>query len=316
MRGNSNLVSKSVQDQNLGDMFVRWAQQERSIRAVVIIGSRAREKGTNASSDGGSDWDFQLVTTRPGLFATGAWTASARLSKPLIYVAREGRLGRITKVTGVFTSGEIDLILLPLNGLRLGKWLLNLRLLRYFPTASRRLAELAMVLGPGYRLLKGSHGWRRFFHKIAFEITPQRLNNWDICRIADGYVSDYISTRRKITRGELLAAQRWLHCHLAETNFRLHHELKLRRNQPSYPDARRIEALGRDCWLEAVTVSVLLNAESLSDAVERSAQGCRDLMDALVGSQWRWPDLSAVIGGRDADQNGDDYHHLASHPPT
>jgi hypothetical protein len=157
---------------------------------------------------------------------------------------------------------------------------------------------LAMVLAPGYRFLKGSQSWAKLFEKIAFEVRPQRLNNRDICNMADGFVCDYISARRKITRGELLAAQRWLHCNLAETNFRLLHELKLRKNQPSYPDARRIEALGRDIWLEAVTVSALLDSKALSNAVERSAQGCRDLMASLVGQGWRWPDISPVFKER------------------
>jgi hypothetical protein len=164
-----------------------------------------------------------------------------------------------------------------------------------FPSAQRALAELAMVLVPGYQILKGPRSWEAFFHRIVAEIPSQRLSDAEVLSMAEGYVYDYISTRRKITRGELLAAQRWLHCQLAETNFRLLHELKLRSNQTSFPDARRIEMLSQDHWQKAVTVNALADRESLLGAVDQSAQTCRELMDKLVGPAWNWPDLSILL---------------------
>jgi hypothetical protein len=106
-------------------------------------------------------------------------------------------------------------------------------------------------------------------------------------------VCDYVSTHRKLQRGELLAAQRWLHHQLAEANFRLAHELRLRRGQTSFPDARRIERLS-NVALEDVTVSAYPKAADLRKAVEAAANGHRRLMTALLGDKWRWPDLKCL----------------------
>ena len=272
-----------------GNLFVSWAQKEHSIRVLVMFGSQARKKGENASADEGSDWDFHVITSRPQLFLNGAWIASAGFSAPLVYVARTGRLGKIIKITAVFRNGELDIALLPLARLRLAKALTESRLLRFFPSAKGALSELSTVLRPGYRVLKGSRSWKRFFLQTTTEILPEHLSNRQLCEIADAYVCDYISTRRKIERGELLAAQRWLHWQLAESNFRLLHELRLRSKQLSYPDARRIEMLSCDKWYEGVRVNALCERECLIDAVERSAQTFRELMEVLVDSDWQWP---------------------------
>jgi hypothetical protein len=95
--------------------------------------------------------------------------------------------------------------------------------------------------------------------------------------------------RRKIARGELLTAQRMLHRELAETNFRLLHELKLRRGERSFPEARRIERVAAEAELAAVSVCATLGAEALEAAVDKSAATLCTLMKALVGEGWRWP---------------------------
>jgi hypothetical protein len=74
---------------------------------------------------------------------------------------------------------------------------------------------------------------------------------------------------------------------LAETNFRLAHELRQRRGEPSLPDARRIETLGGKN--DVLTVSAAPTAESLTAAVEKTAATLRDMMRELVGATWRWP---------------------------
>jgi hypothetical protein len=256
-----------------------------------MIGSRVRAAGDIASADEMSDWDFHVVTTRPDLFFTLAWTRSAGLSHPLAYVARSGRLANVTKVSAVFAKGQFDLVLLPASQVRLLKWLFSLGLAGRIPRARTALADLALVLQPGFRNLKGPPSWRRFFEQIVLKIDRPRLSDDAICDIANGFVCDCVSTRHKVDRGEFLAAQRWLHCQLAETNFRLLHELKLRLEEPTYPDARRIELVIRDHWREAVTVAALCDRQSLNNAVERSSQTCRDLVEALIGSKWSWPEL-------------------------
>jgi hypothetical protein len=284
-----------VSRETLGDTLVEWAQSEGSVRALLLIGSRARQKGAAGAADAGSDWDFQVITDKPQLFYSREWTARAGLSKPLVYVTRPGRLGRIVKMSGIFPEGELDLALIPTNHVRLAKWLLYFGVLPYFPRVHRAISELTMVLLSGYRFTKGTEGWKRFFQQITSQVSPWRLNDEEICAVAEGYVCDYVSTRRKIARGELLAAQRWLHVQLAEANYTLSHELKLRRNEISFPDARRIEHLGPRTSYQHLVVSAVPEKLSLLDAVEQSAETCRNLVMLLVGEKWRWPVLTITL---------------------
>jgi hypothetical protein len=268
--------------------FVAWARREPSITALVLIGSQTRASGA-AAADRFSDWDFQVATSRPELFAERNWTRSAGLPDPIVQAVRAGRLGRAAKATVIFPGGDLDLVLMPAGRLRLAKWAMQLglgaRLAR-----SPALRDLALVLGHGHRVEKGGAGWEDFFRRVASEIPPTRLEDHEVANLAEGFAADYLSTWQKIERGELLAAQRWLHVQLAETNFRLMHELRRRRGAPSYPDARRVETLYEDAAREAVAVSVAPESASLARAVEHSAQSCRDTVTALIGTAWRWPE--------------------------
>ena len=123
---------------------------------------------------------------------------------------------------------------------------------------------------------------------MATQIPSRRLGDDETRAIAEGFVCDYISTRHKIARGELLAAQRWLHHQLADASFQLHHELRLRQGKLSLPDARRLEFLVDD--RRDVTVGVPPNTASLETAVASCAASFRRVMHGLVGDSWRWPD--------------------------
>ena len=271
------------------DLFVQWAQHDPTIGAVVLIGSQARATDAPEAANAYSDWDFQIVTRRPERFAESGWIRTAGLPEPAAYVLRLGRLGHGGKVTVVFPEMALDLVLIPALQLGLAKWLLRFGLISRSPRALAALGDLALVLRPGYRLLKGEAKWGKFFERVATQIPPTRLDDEAIVAIAAGFVCDYVSTRQKIARGELLAAQRWLHHHLAEANFQLLHELRQRAGEKSYHDARRIEQVVDERWRRAVTVAAQPERESLRAAVELSAQTCRELMNALVGPKWRWP---------------------------
>jgi hypothetical protein len=284
-----------VNEQTVGKEFEAWAHDEPEIKAVVMLGSRARESGQVGSSDDGSDWDFHVVTSDISLFKDATWTARAHLLTPLAYIARSGHVSRIVKSTGVFPNGEIDLVLLPLTNLRFAKLLMRIGIAERIPFVRDALSEMALVLLPGYRLVKGGHSWGKFFASVVTKIAPLRLSDHIVCELAEAYFVDYVSTRRKIMRGELIAAQRWLHTQLADTNFRLLHELRLRSNELSFPDGRRLEFLKADRWLEAIRVSALPDRECLLIAIEKSADTCRELVRSLVGTKWHWPNMPCMV---------------------
>ena len=278
-----------VSGAKLSGGFVEWAQREPSISALVLIGSQSREASDAAPADRFSDWDFQVVTSRPELFENRAWIRAAGLPEPLAYAVRLGRLGRVGKVTAIFPEGDLDLVLLPAGSLRAAKWGFRLGLGTRLARTQPALRDLALVLSFGLRVVKGGAGWEKLFQRVVTEVPHTRLDDQGVAGLAEGFVADYLSTRQKINRGELIAAQRWLHVQLAETNFRLMHELRRRRGETSYPDARRIESLHDAASHAMLAVRAVPERESLERAVEHSAQACREIVAALIGSSWRWP---------------------------
>jgi hypothetical protein len=275
-----------VNADSLGARVQRWADGESAVAALVLIGSRARTAGDPLAADAFSDWDFQVVTSQPARFNSRAWLLAAGLDEPLAYVTRPGRLGTATKVSAVLRDGELDVVVLPASRLRLAKWFLRLGLATRVPTVRHGLGGLATVLRGGYKIVIGEREWGAFFRRVATEIPLPRLNNAAVRALAEGFVCDFVSTRQKIARGELLAAQRWLHLQLAEANFQLLHELRQRRGEPTLPDVRRVEQLPVDS--RGIVVSAIPSAEGLQAAIEKSAETLRELMVALV-PDWRWP---------------------------
>jgi hypothetical protein len=80
---------------------------------------------------------------------------------------------------------------------------------------------------------------------------------------------------------------------LAEVNFQLLHELRLRAAVPSFHDARRLEVL-RDPRVEALAISARPEAPALREAIGKSVAACCELVGALIGERWRWPDLASL----------------------
>ncbi len=276
----------------LGEILERWALVEPSVILFVQIGSRAREAGSSFAADEASDWDYQIATTRPELFADRAWMQALGLS-PLGYTVRSGRLDSAQKLTALLPEGELDLVLIPAAGLRGISQLAKTGQLNSQPQALAGVSDLAAVLQGGYRMLKGAEEFADIYRYAATQVPPPRISDEAACALAEGFVCDYVSTLRKVKRGELLAGQRWLHQLLIEINYRLLHELRLREGLASFPDARRIEFLAEP-RVSYITITTELTRGSLVAAVEKSGALCRSLMRDLVGERWQWPDLSAL----------------------
>ena len=278
--------------------FAAWARHDPRIVAAIRIGSRVRGQGTPTGADEGSDYDFQVVTTVPEAFASARQLEEGGVGRPLAYVLRPGRFGSARKVSAVFADGELDVVPIPLGQ---AEWLHGQLALPEGPRAPRAAAalqDLAAVIAGGYEIFKGAERFGEVYARVRATVPPPRLTDDDVRECAEAFVCDYVSTCRKLARGELLATQRWLHHHLAETNFRLLHELQLRRGQTSFPDARRVERLVEQPWPARVGVDAALTVESLRAAGGEAAETCRLLVRELVGETWAWPDLAPLgLGG-------------------
>lgn len=277
---------------SLGERIMAWGAGDPAIQLLVLIGSRTREGETLASADAHSDWDFQVATSDPGRFAQGAWLAAIGLN-PLAYVLRTGRLGSALKASAVTEMGELDLVVIPVEPLRGLVRLVQSRQQAGNGPAMQALTDLSAVVAGGYRLLKGGEEFSAFYEYVGREIPPARLDDAAVSQAAEAFVCDYVFTCRKIARGELIAAQRWLHQQLVEANFRLRHELRLRQGHPSFPDARRIERLD-PAGARALAIPGGAGASDLRGATEQAAENHRRLVAALIGTAWQWPDLSRL----------------------
>jgi hypothetical protein len=278
---------------NLGERFITWAEQSEAVKVLAQIGSRVRAGAAAGGPDKHSDWDFQIITTDPLALETVAVLRQAGIGEPIAFVSRIGRLGTSRKVTAVFADGELDVVIIPYDQLAAARKQMGGGGVPN-PMIERALADMALVLVGGYKVIKDTEGAAQMYEFITSRVSVPRIHDLEAVRIADGFVCDYIGTRRLIGRGELLAGQRWLHHNLVEANYRLLHELKTRRGLVSYPDARRLEQLDTEGWVETIAVSAELDPLSLYRAVEKSAQACRRLMEALVGDKWHWPDLARL----------------------
>ena len=277
---------------NFAEVVAAWAGREPTMEALVLIGSQTREADDAVwRADAQSDWDFQIVTSRPEMFFDSAWTRGLEGGTLRAYALREARLGDVPKINAVFAEGEADFVILPAGRLGQLRQATEGGQHRSAGEVRRQLQSLAIVIRPGWRFLHGAEAWEPFYRQIVAEVPDPRLDDAAARALADGFVCDWVWVRRKLERGELTAAQRVLHRELAETNFRLLHELKLRRGERSFPEARRIERVAAAADLAAVTVDATCAPAALHAAAAKSAATCRELMRGLVGGAWRWPDV-------------------------
>ncbi len=279
---------------SFGEKITRWANAEPTVSGLVLIGSRVREERDAVwRADAQSDWDFQVIAKRPELFADATWLRAAGV-EPDVYAVRRAAIGGVPKVAILAPDVEADLVIVPQRSLRLAQWAIGLGLHHRSAKLRRSMQDLAVVIRPGWRFLKGAQTWGGLYRQVVSEVGDPRLSDVEARALADSFVCDLVWTRRKIERGELVAAQRMLHRSLAETNLRLLHELKLRRGERSFPEGRRIERVAEPDELQAIAVSARLSKVEVAAAVDRCAATMRKFMRELVGESWRSPELHSA----------------------
>ena len=277
---------------DFGTMMAAWAEKTPSVSGLVLIGSRERPPSeTLETADGHADWDFQVITSAPRMFGSREWTAGLAGARLLAYSARVAVIGGVPKITAVFQGAEVDLVIIPEKVIRRIKLRTAFGRHRKEGWTRRRLQDLAEVIRPGWRFLKGEERWGALYRRAVAEVPDPRLEDGAARQLAEGFVCDYVWTLRKLARGELRTAQRMLYRELAETNLQLLHELRRRRDQRTFTKARRIEWVATPAELASVTVEATVEAAALRAALEKAAATCRELMRGLVGDAWRWPDV-------------------------
>lgn len=269
---------------DLSETIGAWARRVPSVRALVLIGSRLKDCSDPLSGPtSSSDWDLQIFPSRPGLFRRADWLAAAGHPRVAGYVVRKPLWGGGFKVNLLLHDIQADLMIIPSVRMRMLKVAMAMGAHRRSGATRRWLQTFAGIIRPGWRFLKGAPWLEPLYDRVVAELPDHRLSDADVRQLAAGFVCDYLWTVRKIESGELLAAQRMLHLGLAEANFQLLHEFKLRRGATSFERARRIEKVATRQELKAVTVSAFCEGPSLRMAADCAAATCDSLVSSLLG---------------------------------
>ncbi|MDB6093887.1 MAG: hypothetical protein JWM32_1449 [Verrucomicrobia bacterium] len=263
-----------------------WFESEAAVTAAVLYGSSARTEGM-ASADRWSDLDLHVITTDSARIEGVDW-ARALPGRGFCHRAERAAAGGVPKVRLLFADGEVEMVLMPAARLRVARVALSLGLHRRVGPLRDGLNVLATGVSSGYRFLKGEKAWGGFYRRVASEMAGIRMTDAELRGAADLFVCDLLSSLQRIERGELAAAQRALHRVLAETNFVLVRELRLRRKLPvpSFEPARRVESLLSPEELEWVRISARLDRDELRRAAWHAFAGMQMLMSQLVPA-WR-----------------------------
>jgi len=265
--------------------FLQWADQEPGVRVVTLFGALARGAATASS-----DVDLQVVTTRPELLAERGWTRQLKGHRLHAYAVRAAT-GGVRKATGLFDTGEIDLVIIPYSRLRLARTAVALGLHRRSRSLAAALAHMTVILRPGHEVLRGGAGWTRFYRTVVDEVPDPRLDDAEVKSLAETVYVDAFWITRKVAQGELVAAQRWLHRTPAEVNFRLLNEWRARRGERLCFDARRAEQVLPPQELSAITLNAPLEPAALLAVARQSVTTARWLVRELTGTSPEWPEL-------------------------
>jgi len=266
-----------------------WLTRETAVKAAILFGSSARPAGALEAGDHWSDLDLHVVTTAADRLERLDWSRElAGLS--FCHQTVRPATGGVRKVTALFVEGEVDLVLVPATRLRLGRLAVRLGLHRRSAVLRYALNEIATCLRSGYRFLKGGDSWGNFYAWIAAEMPGTRLDDCEAVGLADVFLCDLLWVLQKLERGELVAAQHLLHRSLAETNFRLMREWRLRRGLPlpSFGLGRRAESLYPPEELRLVQIDARLDAAELHQAAWRACESVVTIMREIVPG-WKIP---------------------------
>jgi hypothetical protein len=275
----------------LFDGAVAWLCRTNEVKSAVLFGSSAAT--SRRHSDGALDLDLHLIVSSQRSFERIDWK-SAIPNEVFCFQACRPATGRVRKVTVVFESGQIDMVLVPLGMMRVAAIFFRTGLYTKVSSVSVALHEMSTCLRTGFRFIKGESRWQRFYNNVS-ALPGVRLADVEVLGLADASICDVLWVFQKIEDGELIAAQHILHSRISDTNLRLWRELRCRRglSLPSFGLGRRIEFLARDGERETLSLSSRLERGDLRRSASQALQALRLLMVSLE-PKWSVPELMQI----------------------
>jgi|CZKI01.1.fsa_nt_gi hypothetical protein len=267
-----------------------WAHGRDDIRALVQIGSRAQKGG---AVDSWSDYDYQLITTRPERYGDGSF---CRALGPCWAVGAHEAFGNCVKVTAVYEGAlEADFVVL-----RHLEVLIATAALRWpktellWPRILRRgVSDLRIVVAPGWKVIKGGAPWEARYSRIA----PYRaaMTEKEFEGLCGNFWAQLVWAAKKAARGEFRASQRGIHEHLIETGLRMLQEEALLSGRQAYPLGRRAELWLTREQLEGTAFGTRPDPAALMNALEKIAGVFLGTSAAVAAAKgWRHDEYAEV----------------------
>lgn len=281
-----------MSDDPVMSRIAAWAGSRADISALVQIGSRVQP---GATPDRWSDYDFQLISTRPALYRDPA--ALRGLGETWV-VSSQRVFGGADKLTLVFPGGvEADFVILRAIELRIAFAALRAPGLAALwpPPLKLGVRDLKIVACPGWRVVKGGAAWERRYARLGATPPWPRLDERAFREICAAFWAAAVWTGKKLARGELRAAQRHFHLTLVEQLWRLLEEEARDQGRSARPEARRAES-----WLAPERLPLTGFATAAERAgLSRALVEAVSAFDAVAGALaqvrgWPCPDHSAA----------------------
>jgi hypothetical protein len=223
-------------DEGWPERVSTWVNSRDDIKAFVQIGSRVQKDG---SADSWSDFDYQLITTRPGRYLSGDF--AAELGACWAY-GSELSFGNVVKVTAVFDGAlEADFVIISHLDMLIAT--AALRWPSTEPLWPRVLAagvkSLRVVAAPGWKVIKGGRTWERRYAQISPQAYP--MTSAEFSALCGEFWVQLVWAAKKAQRGELIASRRAFHRYLVENCLRICQEEAVLDGRKAFPLGRHAE---------------------------------------------------------------------------
>ncbi len=238
----------------------------RSVRCAVLFGSYARSLFlTGRGADYLSDVDLHCIVDSPKDFENRMWLPSHLLDDCGFYCIRAVS-GGAKKVSMVLDGIHIDIVIVGVWRMFVGRMLLSLPGVRSSACFMTRLNDLSDVMRYGHLVVKGGQGWARFYRYSAMVGGRLFLSDRDAERLVDNALAESERALAKLARGERISGLRILHNILLEGNLRLLNEIRERSGLKALHRGRRVECILNQA--ELVAISSIGEGGGVSVAIE------------------------------------------------
>ena len=270
-----------------------WLNRSSTIKSAVLFGSSAAvSNAANVSRNQWADIDLHLVVADSLAIENSVWSHELP-EHGFSFQTNRPATGSVRKITLVFASGQIDLVIVPIAVMYIAAIAFRTGLYRKIKVIGAALNEMATCLHAGYCFLKGQHSWENFYNDV-YMLPGVRLGTCEIRNLANASVCDVLWLSQKIAAGELIAAQHVLHSRVSDTNLRLWRELQIRQTGPlqSFGLGRRLEQNVSESDRRLFTISARLTAADLLCAGTAALRCLKSLMVRL-DPEWTVPQSMA-----------------------